>query len=476
MSLLSRWADGSPDQVQAQTGKYAGIAKILAVKGSDHSGMGILVDRRHVITCAHVVSIALNRKWDSMEQPAATVPVSFPMLGDALVIQAKVVKWCAPGPQPQDDIAVLELEREAPESAGIAELATITGMPLDHDALSVFGLEEGDQIGNHIDARFKGATTAAWIQIDGATGDGPFVEGGFSGAAVWDYPHAAVLGMMVAKRIANRKPIAYMIPARDLRAFWPDLQVEYRPQTHFFARTWTIFAFVFFLVVFAHWSVNRGVTTLSFATAYGAHKQLASFWGMHLYAFLAPVLLVMLIGFARSWRLHDWWKRVPSFSAVGDKPVPSSMRRTAAIGFAAFVVLPFAAQIHFIRGFHNEGYVYIYPSSFGFKSEELKEADGWTCDKPNVHLCTRKNTDRYTLVPAKPDHEAGYWKNAYHYGDRDGPNGKSSTYFPILQPVVIILLTLVNALLSLLAGYLVFRRPANQIAPAASAVPNEATS
>jgi hypothetical protein len=453
-----------PKRASIQKNKNAGVAKVMlesasgpSDEGSDHAGMGIIVDPFHMITCAHVINTAFpGREMEQQDPPSGSIKVTFPMLADGTAMEAVVVKWRSPGQRPQDDIAVLKFESAVPEAAGVVPMADVTGMSTDGDALSIFGVAAGHRIGTHIDAKFKGSTSAAWVQLDGVEGEGPFIEGGFSGAAVWDYPNSAVLGMMVAKKVSEQQRVAYMIPTIDVKEFWPDLQVENRPLAPSFARTWTLLSAVYFLLLLAHWAVNRGVSTFSAFTYSGDHKQLAVFYGMHIYAFLAPVILQRLIAFANSFRLHDWVARVPSFGGFAGHPVSSSTSRAAAASLAAFVVLPLIAQIHFIRVFHNKGYVYIYPGSFGYESTDPPFSRE-RCDRSSIHLCTKSDAGRYSLAAPKPGHTAGYWENAYHYGDRDHGGTGSVTFFPILQPVVISALTVLWTALSALAMYAVFR-------------------
>jgi len=464
---IIRWLTGERIKAPVQRDKNAGIAKILVgpapsspEEEPDHAGMGIVIDPSHVITCAHVVNAALGRDARTQDTPGEPVRISFPLLGEAITVNGTVSVWRPAGPKQRDDIAVLKIDRPAPENAGVAMLADVTGISTDGDQLGVFGVAAGDRLGNHIDARFKGSTSAAWVQIDGIDRERAFIEGGFSGAAVWDHPHSAVLGMMVAKSVSEQQRVAYMIPSADLREMWDPLEIEHRPLSATFARTWTAFSAVYVLLLLAHWAVNRGISTFSIVTISGDHRQLASFWGMHIYVFLAPVLLIMLISFANSFRLHEWIRRVPSFGAVRGRPASSSTWRTAAFSLAMFVVLPLVAQIHFIRNFHDEGYVYIYPSSFGYTSDDPVFA-GQRCDKRSIHLCTKSDAGRYSLAAPKPGTVAQYWNNAYHFGDRDRPNG-SVTFFPILQPVAIIVATILSAGLSALALFLVLRPTSNR--------------
>ena len=394
--LLHTIINGRPRRQTVQTGKNAGIAKVLLGKGPNHAGMAIVIDPTHLITCAHVVNAALGRPERSEDQPDGTVQVVFPMQGNPTASSAVVEKWRPPGETPQDDIAVLKLDGEAPEEVGAAMLADVTGMPTDGDELSILGLAAKQRLGNHVDARFKGPTSAAWVQLDGVGSREEFIVGGFSGGAVWDRQHSAMLGMVVARKVSEVQEVAYMIPTIELNDFWPELPVEDRPLPTTFARTWTAFSAIYSLLLLAHWGWDRGVQAFSVVTLAGDQQQLAAFWGMHIYAFLAPVILWMLIAFAKSFRLHPWINRVPSFGAVRAQPMPSSTWRTAAISLTAFVVLPLIAQVHFINQFLTKGDVYIYPDKFGYETNELRKM-GETCFENSMHYCTlRKEAGRFS--------------------------------------------------------------------------------
>lgn len=451
-----------PDRQRRQSGKNAGIAKILIGGGPDHAGMGILITPQYLMTCAHVVNTALNLEPSKRERPTGTVNVAFPMLASPTTIHATIKRWRGPGETPQSDIALLRLERAVPEAVGVAMLANVAGMSPDGDELSIFGIAGGHRLGIHVGAKFRGSTSEAWVQIDGVNRLNPFVEVGFSGAAVWDHTHSAVLGMVVAKSLSDTQDVAYMIPTSDLNRFWPHLQIEHRPLSASFARTWTILSAIYLLLILSHWAWDRGVEAFSVLTLARDHKHLASFWGMHIYALLAPFILGMLIAFSRSFRLHNWIPRVPSFGTVRASPTSSSTSRTAALSLAAFVILPLAAQIHFLSQFHDKGDVYIYPDSFGYSADKL-EAMGWTCFRNDAHLCTNGEIDRYTVAVPAVGNAAGYWTNDYQFGDRSKGDRSTVTYFPRLQPIIVLALTAVSAAMSAIALLLVFRRTPEQL-------------
>ncbi|ESZ10154.1 hypothetical protein X737_32140 [Mesorhizobium sp. L48C026A00] len=413
--------------------------------------MAMVVDSRHVLTCAHVVNVALGEPADAQNPPAsnAVVQVGFPMLPASEPFPGRVIKWRAAGETPLDDIAVIRLDKDAPPEAGQALLADISGKSLDGDRLSVFGIAPGRSIGNHVDAQFMGQNTDAWIQIEGSRNAGAFVEGGYSGGAVWDNEHEAVVGMIVRRFKSDVERVAYMIPVADLQAFWPPLPFERRPLSPSFMRGWTILSAAFFLLLFAHFQAERGTEIFEPITMGGKNRLLNAFWGMHLFAFMAPIVFYMFLVFSRSRRLHPWAARVPSFGSLSAIPISSTLRRTAALTLTAFVLLPLAAQVHFIQKFESEGAVYIYPDTFGYTPSELS---GCSAIK-NVPLCLHSSAGRMQLVTPKGDRKGGYFDNAYHYGNHGAENGGSVTFFPILQPLVIYGL---SALSLVLAGMLLF--------------------
>jgi len=90
-------------------------------------GLGLLVGRREVVTCAHVVNAALSRPLRSAEPPSEEkrVTVEFPFLGGRLTRQGRVAAWLPPpaeglGP----DVAGLTLGEDAPTGASAARFAS----------------------------------------------------------------------------------------------------------------------------------------------------------------------------------------------------------------------------------------------------------------------------------------------------------------------------------------------------------------
>ena len=77
------------------------------------------------------------------------------------------------------------------------------------------------------------------------------------------------------------------------------------------------------------------------------------------------------------------------------------------------------------------------------------------------HLCQYPEAGRYSLVkPASPD-KGGLWNNYYHYGEISIEN-ESVTFFPILQPLIVNLLTALTVALYGAALWRTFRRDGDE--------------
>jgi hypothetical protein len=89
-------------------------------------GMGILVDVREIVTCAHVINVALGDAWQSSSRPAIE-NVCFPFTEQFICIEGTVDKkrWFAAGGVEGgelSDVAVIQLEKDAPASVERAVL------------------------------------------------------------------------------------------------------------------------------------------------------------------------------------------------------------------------------------------------------------------------------------------------------------------------------------------------------------------
>jgi hypothetical protein len=119
------------------------------------AGMGVVVDGRHVVTCAHVVNSALGRPFESQNKPDKQVPVAFPYSNVSKAVRmGRVVSWYPMGQGRTRDIAVLELDDDVPARAEIASL--VLDYNLKDHTFEVFGFREGSIKGNNVAGMFMG--------------------------------------------------------------------------------------------------------------------------------------------------------------------------------------------------------------------------------------------------------------------------------------------------------------------------------
>lgn len=454
------------EDVYSATGKNAGIVAISG-KRRAHAGMGVLVGPRHVVTCAHVINSALGRKEGEQKPPtkAQRVSVDFPMASEKNLIDGRIVNWRPVG-QRRGDMAVVELSREAPEECGVAILADVPAGAMEGNALSVFGIAGGASFGLHVAARFTGSASADRMQIGGADALGAFVLPGYSGAAVWDERHAVTIGMSVARLVPeNDERIAFMIPARDLKALCPELPVERRRLSRGYDFSWTLYGSFVFLLILVHFGAEKQIDLFQLLSLGGDHPTLAAFWGMHVGAIFLPPLIWMAVKSARAFHQHPRASRVPRFGFNRDYPRGDGNNIRLVLSLFFLVSLPISAQIYFIERFHKNGFVYIYPDKFGYAMNELRTTSGWACAAGSEGLCTKQRLiDRYELVIGKYIINTPYLDNAYHYGIKSSGgevsgSGGTVTFYPFVQPIFIIAMTIVDFALAIWLGLLVLSSP-----------------
>ncbi|HEX8009110.1 MAG TPA: trypsin-like peptidase domain-containing protein [Trebonia sp.] len=210
------------EQLAGQSPSF--IARVL---GPDDAvgGLGALVGRRHVVTCAHVVNVALGRDALSQQQPRERVRVDFPLLEqpDRTPLEAEVVMWRPPPGTgvAGDDIAGLELAGPPPRAA-VARLAVET--PRAGRTVRVFGYP-GDAPrpdGIWVATTAQGVVSNGRLQLDSRPDSAWRVQPGFSGSPVIDDPAGRVVGLLVTAAPDAARD-SYAISAERLRLAWPEV-------------------------------------------------------------------------------------------------------------------------------------------------------------------------------------------------------------------------------------------------------------
>lgn len=186
-------------------------------------GAGLLVDRLHVLTCAHVVAAAVSVNPPPSTAPGGKVPLDFPARPELGVLTGRVVTetWAPESPTGRGDVAVLRLDEPLAAEVPIAPLRR-AGAVADRE-VTVFGFPRGLDDGVWARGRIvgTGGPGQEWLQVDPADMVSARVEPGFSGAGAVDSETGSVVGMVLAVRRGSGT--AWMLPVDVLIDYWPSL-------------------------------------------------------------------------------------------------------------------------------------------------------------------------------------------------------------------------------------------------------------
>ena len=184
-------------------------------------GMGILVNDREIVTCAHVIDEALGQGWQESPTPAI-VRVCFPLLEPCEWRDGSVDKERS---LPDKDIAVIRLrEGEKERAHPSVGCATFRKYVVDNKvrAYGFRGEETKGRWASHpfgewADGIIVGPQPGGRAQFEGLRQTGARVEKGYSGAGVYDLEQNALVGMIVEKDRDSEKKIAQIIDANLLQ-------------------------------------------------------------------------------------------------------------------------------------------------------------------------------------------------------------------------------------------------------------------
>jgi hypothetical protein len=213
-------------------GREGFTVRVLRAGTALPAGVGFIAVGGRLVTCAHVVNVALGRDMREPVKPGpdALMAVDFPLLGgdDTVPRYFRVVAW---HPPPQagtsgGDVAGLELaEGRLPTGASPARLLDPA---VARDArVAVFGYPQGKQQprpdGVWAVLRMIGGIGGGAVQLD-AAGDAAFrAQPGFSGSPVViaDATGDAVIGIFSAAGAGGQARDSYAIPVPAIVQAWP---------------------------------------------------------------------------------------------------------------------------------------------------------------------------------------------------------------------------------------------------------------
>lgn len=193
-------------------------------------GTGFLVGTKYVVTCAHIVTQALDIADDTIDPPLGrTVSLDFPKSSVQKRFTAHLVCWHPPQPHLDlsvrgvKDIAVLELDEIAPHDA----LATHFALPGTGDHLGhqfyTYGFPRGYNQSVSASGELRSVELNGWMQLEVTSTTAIPIEPGFSGAPVWDKNDGGVVGMVVEIEKREGIRVAFAIPTEILIEAWPEL-------------------------------------------------------------------------------------------------------------------------------------------------------------------------------------------------------------------------------------------------------------
>ncbi|MBT2543731.1 AAA family ATPase [Streptomyces sp. ISL-44] len=200
-------------------------------------GVGFVVGDKHIVTCAHVVNVALGRQKGTSDRPGdeARIQVEFVLLGDAEgapLRNCRVTAWDPPpGPgRPGRDIAGLVLVGgdTLPVGAGPARLVDPRNGLAESTEVSVFGYPgtpPRKANGAWSSCVLRGAVGGGLVQLDTSSESALRTQPGYSGAAaiMSDRWGDAVIGMLAVASRGGEHEDAYAVPLSEMASAWPEV-------------------------------------------------------------------------------------------------------------------------------------------------------------------------------------------------------------------------------------------------------------
>ena len=204
------------------------IVQILQ-HGQKPVGLGFVVDRHHVLTCAHVVNAALGRdlKEPAPPSPSASLIIDFPFLrraGARFLRAGQVDKWAPEAGKPfmEKDVAGLAMGEPLPEDVPEVIFADTISQPV-----QMWGPSGQPACDGHVAGHLMGSVDATRSQVDQKLRGIFRVAQGFSGGPVWNPTTGQVVGMLQAFRNDEDAVDVYVLEGAALADEWPE--VLWRP-------------------------------------------------------------------------------------------------------------------------------------------------------------------------------------------------------------------------------------------------------
>ncbi len=434
-----------------------GIVRFIRLDSSDdvsneehaHVRMRMLFDDCTILTCAHVVNVALRRNiYEPIAPDEGTeLTVTFPIINDENKVTARLVGWSSPGRKGLDCV-VLRLDKPAPEGVNRTILSLVPPQDMINADLSIYGSLAPGHPGTHLNARLLGEVGAQWNQLDVRGRFG--VQPGFSGGAVWDRKQRTSIGMVVARQIGTEGATAYFLPSEKIAECFSELvPVEVRKTPLRSQLTFSIFAILLFALMLIHFLAMQGSSSVVLVPWAQEDKELAALFGAHCFVlFLGPFVMWHAVKHARSFALRRWWQRVPVAFGGNSATMLDHSKLSAAMVVLFLLLLPAYGQGAFLdKVFFQERPVFVNITRIeqtrpciGARERQnfLGCRDIGVCQRADTKWCKHENVGVWSFLKSFP-----YFNHVYQIaGTCETPtNCKMVTFFPLLQPLILFLAT-----------------------------------
>ncbi len=186
---------------------YRSVVRLYRTGGTVLVGGGFFIHTSHVLTCAHVVNLALQSDDHAREMLQEMVSLRY--ADNQEICQAQVVLW-----RPENlDIAVLEL-RDRPGNKHPLQVRPITD--LSNHRFKVAGFPPRHDYGVITYGRISGRRIDGLVQLEVDHDARYWIEPGFSGMPVWSETAQTVIGMIVEADRDPAKKVGFMMPMSRL--------------------------------------------------------------------------------------------------------------------------------------------------------------------------------------------------------------------------------------------------------------------
>ncbi len=193
---------------------------------SEAAGMGVLIEKNCVLTCAHVISNALGRAIQNMKKPTKTdvIHLQFPYSEDNKIYLGKIDFWRFEEGKKlvQNDIATVILSDNAPKGMKCENLIISKGLA--GYQFCTYGATESHSSGVAVYGIIDKQDFYTGLTMLISDTKHPFkINEGFSGSPVWSPDMNGVVGII--KKYELGKNISSMIPSKAIKKIWPDLPI-----------------------------------------------------------------------------------------------------------------------------------------------------------------------------------------------------------------------------------------------------------